>query len=570
MKRPDFKKTTLFWVGLALLALGLFNKHAFAQLSSQYKLSALNPTASNNPAGVGYPGLRGNQQLVVYTPFLGRATTETNEFGHEVTVQNGRIVESEGSNSRILLHPAGGYILSGHGQARVWLQQHGSVGSRVILLPKAVEIIQDKETAKRQLEAQMALMTGSLGSLAPQLQHYFEAWPDMTDEKALEQAGPILKQMEALYWKTVPPLPEKTMRAVWIRPSMKSEAEIDAMLDKLQATGIQTLFLETYLHGDPIFESRTFQRYHIPQTPPFTLANDPDKRVPDLLKLWIDKAHLRGMKLHVWFQTFYAGHQSLPDKQGEILTTYPEWANIQRRSAQASSPQPSNVEQGYYFLDPGNPEVQNFLLSFIGEIAERYAIDGFQLDYIRYPAVSIQEKPEPLQSTWGYSDKARELFMREFHQDPLRLTLSSKEWPAWQAYKTRQVSLFVQKASMLIKMKRPNTLVSAAIFPKKEESLKQKHQDWATWAEKNWVDALAPMTLTSSVKVIQEDTARLKALNIPIYTGIFGPLNRSTPTALIQQVMAARQADGVILFEANGLTPQMHQALGESLFKHRN
>src|SRR5690606_15446148 len=49
---------------------------------------AIDPTAESNPVGAPFPGLRGPEQLIVYTPSYGDSTG-TNQWGYEVTVRGG-------------------------------------------------------------------------------------------------------------------------------------------------------------------------------------------------------------------------------------------------------------------------------------------------------------------------------------------------------------------------------------------------------------------------------------------------------------------------------------------------
>lgn len=39
----------------------------------------------------------------------------------------------------------------------------------------------------------------------------------------------------------------------------------------------------------------------------------------DPLEIWIREAHKRGIKVHTWFETFYAGNQSPNDNPNSIL-----------------------------------------------------------------------------------------------------------------------------------------------------------------------------------------------------------------------------------------------------------
>ena len=59
-------------------------------------LSIINPTPQNNPLASGFPGYRASNQLILYNRDYGQSQTGTNEFGFEVTVQNGTVVAQEG------------------------------------------------------------------------------------------------------------------------------------------------------------------------------------------------------------------------------------------------------------------------------------------------------------------------------------------------------------------------------------------------------------------------------------------------------------------------------------------
>ena len=87
---------------------------------SRYKISAVDPTFGTNKKGAYFPGYRGPDQLIVYTPKFGEYTT-TNEYGKEATVRDEQVSGFNGANSYI---PANGYVISGHGAAKRWINQN--------------------------------------------------------------------------------------------------------------------------------------------------------------------------------------------------------------------------------------------------------------------------------------------------------------------------------------------------------------------------------------------------------------------------------------------------------------
>lgn len=65
-----------------------------------------------------YPGARGPEQLIIYTPKYGKPTTGTNDWGNEAVVQNGIVIKAGGNNSPI---PSDGFVVSGHNTAGNWI-----------------------------------------------------------------------------------------------------------------------------------------------------------------------------------------------------------------------------------------------------------------------------------------------------------------------------------------------------------------------------------------------------------------------------------------------------------------
>lgn len=535
-------------------------------------LNATNPTAETNPGGSGFPGFRGGNQLIVYDANYGQPTTGTNEFGFEVTVVNGRVVAQEGANSAI---PTvfDSYVLSGHGKARQWLLQNAPLGSRIAVMGNVVTSMVDKKTYLYQVEQMVEKIQRLNPRLIPpdmeqKLANLKSTALQLPDETAARQALSLKEELTPILWASFPPAQPSTPRAIWHRPSESSVKEIQQSLDLLQKAGFNTIYLETYLHGDPIFPSRTFEAYNIPQKLPFTLTDSK----ADLLQLWLDEAHKRKMKVHVWFQTFYAGNTQYDKDMGSILKAYPQWANIQRSGLGKDKIPPSTLEAGGYFLDPANAEVQRFLLALVEEIITRYPVDGFQLDYVRYPSSFPPDKYSYVATTWGYSPLSREIFKTRHGIDPAELTPAKDPelWAEWNAFKTRQVDRFVQRVHDLVETCKPDLPLSAAIFPKPEDSLLRKHQNWVTWAQQGWIDFLAPMTLTSSLDSIATDTRDVKTFTmLPVITGIFGPFNGNSPSEVVEQVWTALSAGatGVAMFDTAHLTQRMAEALHTGIFK---
>lgn len=534
-------------------------------LVSQARLSVIDPSSVTNGTGALFPGYRGANQMIVYDSGYVQPTTGTNEFGFEVTVQNGRVVEQEGSDSRIPTQ--NGYVLSGHGVARTWLLVHAPLGAHIELdlANKTVTSRIDYDTYRYQTLRRIAVAQNYLTYTSRlrannALDHMDQLAAAGQGEAAIALAQDTMQWVDQLSWQRANIYPATAIRGIWHRPVEKNEAAVEATVSRLQQAGLNTIFLETFFHGYPIFPSQTYQQMGIPEN------QYPTFKGWDPLATWVKVAHAHGMKLHVWFQSFYVGTDAVSG-MGPILKKYPDWANVQYSAITKTGPQPSTLERGAYFADPANPQARHFLVSLLQELVDRYPVDGVQLDYMDYPMSFAPDQVNFLPTTWGYSQFARKAFQAEAGVDPVVLTPTELElWQKWTNYKEQQVNDYMQEAAQVIREKHPNVQVSATAFAKLLESKVKKQEDWALWAQKGWIDFLAPMLLTSSVKVVQSDTTFVKTTSqakVPIISGLFSPFNGSGPETLMDQIVAARQggAAGFSVFDTAHLDDQDQQAL---------
>lgn len=97
--------------------------HRSKDRSAAHAIDAVDPTGEGS-----FPGGRGADQLIVYTPAYGKATTGTNAWGYEVVVRNGVATSAGGNDSPI---PPDGFVVSSHGEAAAWVRQNLAVGAQV-------------------------------------------------------------------------------------------------------------------------------------------------------------------------------------------------------------------------------------------------------------------------------------------------------------------------------------------------------------------------------------------------------------------------------------------------------
>lgn len=572
------------------------------QTSSRH-VDVVDPTVDNNARFCGFPGCRGSGQLIVYTPQYAGNRTGTNEFGFEVTVLNGMVVAQEGSDSYI---PEGGVVLSGHGSSRNWLIEHAPLGARIDYDPVTQKITSrvDVWTYRYQLAQRydQAVQTGQCQDGMGQVLSACQKVQRVLDELAkdldinangesslhydlqstqAQLAAQTLQWFQEQLWQRYPRFQAQNngrapIQGVWHRPVETRREDVVKTLAYFRASGVNTVFLETYYHGYTLFPSNTMVQYGLPkQNPAFVALGDP-------LKVWVEEAHKVGIQVQPWIETFYAGNKVAPPTSdsvmGPIVSKYPDWANVTFGYRYSGHIVSSPFETGAYFLDPVQPEVQEFLLSVLTEMVERYDIDGLQLDYIRYPSAIAEDKPGHLGSSWGYTAYARRVFYQKTGVDPADFTDAGIKgpqkhaWEQWKRFKNDAVSRFVNAVSVMThgyNAHHPKTpvLLSAAVFPRPAESIGRKHQDWPVWVQNQWLDAVVPMTLTSAVKVVDADIQLVRSItpgNIQVISGVFGAFNQNTPDHLLAQIESARYrgANGFSVFDSAHLTGAMSKAMG--------
>lgn len=541
-------------------------------------LNATDPSAESNPGGVDpatgqcYPGCRGAEQLIAYTPTVGRATTGTNDYGYEVTVRNGRVTTRGGGNSAI---PADGFVLSGHGSRGSWLEGNAPLGAKVTLTGTTVTVDVDAESfllgAERRIAASREARGSAVGScldvdltaidtaLGEATALLAQAESAAADEpvRSAELARDAARRADVAGYRSREARPVEG-RGLWVRPIETTADQIRASLDQIDAAGINIVFLETVWGGYTIYPSQVAERAGIP-------AQRPEMRGFDPLKVWIDEAHARGIELHAWTHTFFVGIES---GGGPVLRAHPEWAAVEREDVGKTGPQPSRMEPGYFFVDPAIPAVRSHILALYDEILRGYDIDGLHLDYIRYP-VSL-----PYGADFSYSEYSRQQFAAEHGVDPYQLRPDSPQWPAWNTWREKQITAFVDQVRALQQRVAADRQLSAAVFADPTDGLKKKFQNWGAWVDSGTLDFLTGMSFGSSASSVGADTKvmRERVGDTSLYTATYGPLRGSAPDLVLDQVQAVNDADsdGAALFAYNQLNALQQQALREGSFRNQS
>ena len=294
------------------------------------------------------------------------------------------------------------------------------------------------------------------------------------------------------------PVAPSEVRAMWLDRGTivkaRSEADLIEIFDRMAKAGINTVFFETVNSGYTIYPSQV-----APQQNPLVAGWDP-------LEAAVKLAQERDMELHAWVWTFATVNQrhnkilNLPqDYPGPILSRYPDWGITDQKGNSF------HYHSGKAFLDPANPKVQRYLSLLLEEIATKYDVDGIHLDYIRYPFQSPTGR-----HNYGYGTVSRQKFRQMTGVDPIELNVGHHLWSQWTGFRLKQIDNFVSDVSQRLKSKRPDLILSTAVFPMpRQERLHKIQQHWEKWVREGSIDLLVPMTYASDTDELYQLTRTL-------------------------------------------------------------
>ncbi|MBP0021717.1 MAG: family 10 glycosylhydrolase [Cyanobacteria bacterium SBLK] len=397
----------------------------------------------------------------------------------------------------------------------------------------------------------------ALNTQLAEVREQLQTFETLIQQGDYAQARAQGRYVRSLIWDRYPtdsPLNYPETRAMWLDRGTivrtRSKKELGRIFDRLSNAGINTVFFETVNASYPIYPSEV-----APEQNPATQGWDP-------LQAAVELAKERGMELHAWAWIFAAANQRHNQILGQpstylgpVLTQNPDWAGTDREG------NPFQVNTKKAFFDPANPEVQEYLLRLLDEIATKYDVDGIQLDYIRYP---FQDPSRGL--NYGFGNASRQAFFRARGADPIKLSPRDPLWSQWTQFRAQQVTNFVGRVSELMRTKHPEIVLSAAVFPIPTQTrLGRIQQHWEEWVRRDYLDAITPMTYADATDELQQLTQPLLEENVQGSTLFFPGIRLlSLPTMVaVDQIQLLRdsQTGGYSLFAAENLSLNLQTIL---------
>jgi uncharacterized lipoprotein YddW (UPF0748 family) len=360
----------------------------------------------------------------------------------------------------------------------------------------------------------------------------------------------------------IAPAPPEEVRALWVvRATLVSPASIREMIKRAKAAGFRTLIVQVRGRGDAYYTSRWEPR-----------AAELEKEKPefDPLAFTVKEAHAAGLKVHAWINTFVvANMDELPKAADHAIFKHPEWLMVARplaaelyRMDPKSPPyierilkhaRGSRDELEGLFLSPAHPAVKEQIYNVWMDVLERYDVDGLHFDYVRYPnpqfdysRTALERFRVELEKTMG--DNERKLIARVAASDPLVYATTFPE--RFAQFQRDQVTDMVERIYHGVKARKPQALVSAAVFANDEDAYQRRFQDWKLWLRRELLDVVCPMAYTPDTETFRQQIAVAvgNASGRQVWAGIGA--YRQPVEGTLEKISAARQlgAQGFILF----------------------
>jgi uncharacterized lipoprotein YddW (UPF0748 family) len=250
----------------------------------------------------------------------------------------------------------------------------------------------------------------------------------------------------------------------------QQRAELDTLVDTASDLGLNALVFQVRPEADAFYASalEPWSRFLTGRQ-----GGDPGF---DPLAYLVEAAHARSLEVHAWFNPYRAATSrkaTLADAHlaRRAVSTVRAWGSL-------------------LWLDPGVPEVRDHTVAVVGDVLDRYDVDGIHLDDYFYP----------------YPERGR-TFPDEATYRTYLATGGQLERDAW---RRGNVDALIQGLASEVHTRRPDVRFGVSPFgiyrPGSPEGVRGMdqvaalHADPLAWYAHGWVDYLAPQLYWTTTK----------------------------------------------------------------------
>jgi len=321
--------------------------------------------------------------------------------------------------------------------------------------------------------------------------------------------------------------------------------EIDDILERAAAQGINAVFLQVRPAADALYRSEIFPWSHLISGTQGVAPADGF----DPLEYWIERAHAMGIEIHAWLNPY--------------RVTFPNQRITNPNELSANHParrDPSLViaYNNALFFDPGNPAARQLIIDGAEELLRNFNIDGIHLDDYFYPSRNF-----PDQATF-----ARHGGGRNIH-----------DW------RRESVNALIRDLHAMTRRVNPDARFGVSPFAiwqnegtdprgsatRGNESYHSMYADSRRWVREGWVDYIVPQiywpqgnaaACYDAVLSWWEDVVRGTDVNLYIGLAVYREVNRETD----QRFANWRHGEIIHQLERNARSPVVR---GNIVFRER-
>lgn len=360
------------------------------------------------------------------------------------------------------------------------------------------------------------------------------------------------------------PLKAAPRRGVWVsvfssKKVLYSKEAVNGLIAQCKKAKINEIYLQVFQSGNAYYDSKICNRKKYEQMV--------KEAGVDTLDLLLREAQENKINVFAWVNALSLGNNDKAD----ILNKYGN-SVLTRDQYQRPSKTTSNMELDKYylrenmiFLEPGDPRVQEYILTIINELINRYPlISGIHLDYMRYPSpvpFAPGSRFNKFGLSYGYGAKNVERFRDKTGLNSLDTLNNEDEYLAWDNWRRAQVNDLVRKISNLVKVKSAGLMLSCAVIPLAERAYANAFSDWSSWLEEGVIDYAVLMAYSKdnqfAKEIVKSSLGHRGKGKIYIGIGLF--LMKDNPDLFFNQyrIITELAPDGVVLFSIDDLTDQM-------------
>lgn len=311
------------------------------------------------------------------------------------------------------------------------------------------------------------------------------------------------------------------VRALWVvRTALVHPDSARAAVARADAAGFNTLLVQVRGRGDAWYASS-----REPGPEPL-LGGDP---AYDPLRVVLDEAHARGLRVHAWINVhLVAGALRAPIDPLHLARRNPEHLAVPRELATrlfTMDPGSPAILQALLtharangdrvegiYTSPVQPEVREHLRAVVAELVDGYELHGLHLDYLRFPSRAYDYGRRTLEAFRAHvraGPSAGRPAGRLAGAEEARLADAEEAWLAenpfaytdafageWDAFREQGVARTLEVIAHEVRRRRPQMLVTAAVFPDPVEARIHRFQPWDRWLADGLLDVAAPMAYT--------------------------------------------------------------------------